>query len=72
MSLRRKLLSVLLLGVLILGSFGSASIVRDNNDRSYDIFVEIYSILWGGTDTVSAYSPIDGIEEDLGVILDVN
>jgi len=40
--------------------------------KSYGIFVELYGILWGGTDTVSAYSPIDGIEEDLGVTLDVN
>ncbi len=31
----------------------------------------IYGIYWGGTDTVSAYSPIDGIEEDLGIVLDV-
>ena len=31
----------------------------------------IYGIYWGGTDTISAYSPIDGIEEDLGITLDV-
>ena len=31
----------------------------------------LYGIYWGGTDTVSAYSPIDGIEEDLGIVLDV-
>ncbi len=40
--------------------------------KSYGIFVELYGIFWGGTSTVSAYSPIDGIEEDLGVTLDVN
>ncbi|EHR79429.1 hypothetical protein OCC_08045 [Thermococcus litoralis DSM 5473] len=40
--------------------------------KSYGTFVELYGILWGGTSTVSAYSPIDGIEEDLGVTLDVN
>ncbi|NJE60298.1 protease [Thermococcus sp. 21S7] len=31
----------------------------------------IYGVYWGGTDTVSAYSPIDGIEKDLGIVLDV-
>jgi hypothetical protein len=32
----------------------------------------IYGIHWGGTETVAGYSPIDGIEEDLGIVLDIS